>query len=107
MNYQIRLYQTSLANPIEKFIYQLQKPTIAKILRTIDLLETYGLTLGMPHSKRIEPNIYELRIRGQEEIRILYTSKNGIFYLLNAFKKKSRQTPVKELELARQRLTKI
>ncbi|HLD18332.1 MAG TPA: hypothetical protein VJB99_04710 [Patescibacteria group bacterium] len=41
---------------VEEFIRGLEKPTIAKVLRTIDLLETFGHKLGMPHSKAIGEN---------------------------------------------------
>ena len=42
---EIRIFDISL----EKFIRSLQKPTIAKVLRTIDLLEEFGQKLGPPH----------------------------------------------------------
>jgi len=45
---------------VEKFIQSLEKPTIAKVLRTIDLLEEFGPKLGMPYSKKIERNLLEL-----------------------------------------------
>jgi len=53
---------------LEKFISSLEKPTIAKVLRTIDLLESFGHLLGMPHSKKVSPHLFELRIRGKQEI---------------------------------------
>lgn len=49
-------------NSLEKFIESLENSTIAKILHTIDLLEMFGHKLGLPHSKRISKNIFELRI---------------------------------------------
>lgn len=42
---EIRIFDTSL----EKFIKSLQKPTTARVLRTIDLLEKFGQKLGPPH----------------------------------------------------------
>ncbi|MFA5792579.1 MAG: type II toxin-antitoxin system RelE/ParE family toxin [Candidatus Gracilibacteria bacterium] len=55
---------------VEKFILKLEKPTIAKVLRTVDLLEKFGNDLGMPHSKKIRHNLFELRVRGGQEVRI-------------------------------------
>jgi len=55
---------------LEKFIQSLEKSTIAKTLRTIDLLEKFGYDLKFPHSKKIAKNLLELRIRGRQEIRI-------------------------------------
>jgi len=37
---------------IEKFIFSLEKGTIAKILRTINFLEEFGYDLGLPHSRK-------------------------------------------------------
>lgn len=50
---------------VEIFLTKLEKPTIAKVLRTVDLLERFGNQLGMPHSKSVGRNLFELRIRGQ------------------------------------------
>lgn len=59
----------------------------------------------MPHSKMLGSGLYELRIRGREEIRIFYCFKaNKIIFLLHAFKKKAQQTPKREIELALQRV---
>lgn len=60
-------------NTLEKFILSLEKITIAKVLRTIDLLEQFGFKLGPPHTKKIAHNLFELRIRGRQEVRIFYT----------------------------------
>ena len=59
MNIHVRLVDSK----VEAFIRSLEKPTIAKVLRTIDLLETFGNTLGAPHSKKVNARLFELRIR--------------------------------------------
>jgi hypothetical protein len=82
---------------VEKFIYSLEKQTIAKTLRTIDLLERFGFNLGMPHSKKMPGNLFELRIRGQQEVRIFYCFHKDQIHLLSGFVKKSRKTPQREL----------
>lgn len=85
-------------NPeVEKFIYSLEKQTIAKTLRTIDLLERFGFNLSMPHSKKVTDNIFELRVRGQQEVRIFYCFYKDQIHLLSGFVKKSQKTPPKEL----------
>ena len=92
---------------VEKFIRSLDPPTIAKVLRTLDLLEKHGSDLGMPHSKSLGKGLFELRVRGTMEIRIFYAFAKNDIYLLHAFQKKSQQTPVKEIDLARARLDSI
>ena len=82
---------------IEKFIHSLEKQTIAKVLKTIDLLEIFGNKLNMPHSKKINRDLFELRIRGTQEIRILYVFYKHEALLLHGFVKKSQRVPKKEI----------
>jgi phage-related protein len=89
---------------VESFIFKLQKPTKSKVSRYIELLEEYGFNLRMPYSKRITKNLYELRIHGQQEVRIFYTIKLNTAYLLHGFIKKTNRTPMREIKTALARL---
>lgn len=89
--------------PIADFIKNQQPQAIAKIAHLIDLLEIHGSLLGMPHAKKLESNLYELRVRGKEEIRIIYGFTGKTIYLLHGFKKQKQKTPKKEINTARQR----
>lgn len=105
MAWNILLFETNRGEkPVEKFIRSLLPQTLAKTIHTINLLEKYGSFLGMPHSKKITKELYELRIRGRQEIRILYTFRKNYIYLLHAFQKKSQKTPLKELKVALSRI---
>lgn len=90
---------------VDEFLFKQQPQAKAKIAHTIKLLKQYGNKLGMPHSKVLEEGLCELRIRGKEEIRILYcfTSQRTI-YLLHGFKKQTQQTPRKDLDLGLNRM---
>jgi len=92
---------------LENFIESLEKPTIAKVLRTVDLLERFGSRLGLPHSRIISARLYELRIRGAQEVRIFYTFHKSQIFLLRGFIKKSEKTPKKEIQAALQKLKKL
>jgi hypothetical protein len=70
------------------------------VLRSIDLLAEFGNTLGMPHSKHIKKNLFELRIRGRQEIRIFYTFSKSQAVLFYGYVKKSQKIPTKELSRA-------
>ncbi len=85
---------------IEDFVRSLEKSTIAKILRTIDFLERFGHRLGMPHSKAIGNGLFELRVRGIQEVRLLYVFRRGDAIILHGFLKKSNRTPEKEIRIA-------
>ena len=71
-----------------------------KILRSIKLLSVGGPFLKPPDAKKIDKNIYELRIQGKEAIRIFYKKTDKGYLLLHAFKKKTQKIPKKELKIA-------
>jgi len=105
MSWNIFLYTTNRnEKPVKEFIKSLSSSSIAKVSHTIDFLKEYGHFLKMPHPKKIENNLYELRIRGEQEIRIFYTFRNKNIYLLHAFQKQSQKVPKKEIKIALERL---
>lgn len=72
MSWNILLFETTRGEkPVEEFIVSKSSQTKAKIAHIINLLEIHGNILGMPHSKQLTQGLYELRIRGKEETRIL------------------------------------
>lgn len=105
MSWPIKFFElTSDRKPVEELLEDLSDSTAAKVFRTLDLLETYGPDLGMPHAKKVSRELFELRIRGQVEIRIFYTFQNKTVILLHAFQKKSQKIPPRELKTAEDRL---
>jgi len=108
MSWEIVLFETDRGEkPVKEFINSLTDSSIAKVARDIGLLEKYGYLLGMPHSKRVEKEIYELRINGTEEVRIFYTFRKNRIYLLHGFRKKTQKTPTRELLIAKKRIDNI
>lgn len=85
---------------IEDNLYSLDKTPLDKCLRLIDLLKMFGNKLNMPYSKKISRNIYELRARGQQEIRIFYCFHQDRAVIVHHFIKKSQKTPKREVETA-------
>lgn len=61
----------------------------------------------MPHAKKITQHVYELRIRGHQEVRIFYTIQDDIVFLVHGFIKKTQKTPKKETETAQKREQKL
>jgi len=92
---------------VEEFIKSLEPPAIAKVTHAIDLLEKHGSLLGMPHSKYLSSKLHELRVRGRQEIRVVYAVVNNKIYLLHAFRKHTQKTPAKEIDTALKRLREI
>jgi phage-related protein len=92
---------------VEIFIRKLEKPTRSKILRTIELVEKYGPLLGMPHERKITDCLHELRVRGRQEVRILYYVERNLIVLIHGFIKKSQKTPKREIETALRRIEQL
>lgn len=100
----IKIFETSSGQrPVDDFINQQDLSTRKKIAFRINLLERFGLHLGMPYSKKIANDLYELRVRGTVEVRIIYGFKNDFVVLLHAFKKKQDKIPAREIETAASR----
>lgn len=105
MNFEIILFESSRGErPVEQFAIFLDTKTRAKISNLLTLLEKHGLLLGMPYIRKMQSNLYELRVRGKVQIRIFFTIIGRNIILLHAFQKKSQKTPLKEIYVAQLRL---
>lgn len=73
-----------------------------KITAYIDALEEMGTRIGEPVTKHLDGEIWELRPLSN---RILYACYDrDTFLLLHHFVKKSRKTPVREIEKAKREI---
>lgn len=100
---QVRFFNES----ISKFLDSLDKPTFTRTLKTIDLLKMFEYRLGLPHSKKIDKDFFELRIRGKKDVRIFYAFHQKQIILLHCFVKKAQSIPAKEMRVALQRLKRL
>ena len=82
---------------------------LADYARLIELLTEHGPSLRMPHSRAFGDGLFVVRPRGRSGIgRAFYCFLLGKRVLvLHAFIKKTQQTPIKELNLARKRLKEL
>jgi phage-related protein len=92
--------------PVKEFIELLDIKAKAKIARTIDLLEEFGIKLGMPFAEHVEGELWELRIRlANNRYRIIYFLDTGkVFIMLHGFVKKTKRISKNDLEIAKKRL---
>jgi phage-related protein len=64
-----------------------------------------GWPLGMPLVRKLDRDLWEVRIRLPDGIaRIMFTADAGRMILLHGFIKKSQKTPADDLSLAKTRL---
>lgn len=94
------------SSPVQDFIQGLEKRAQNKIVRTLELLEDFGIDIGPPYAKKLTgTELWELRILGADNIRIFYISVQGkTFLLLHGFIKKRQKTDKREIETALARL---
>jgi phage-related protein len=106
MSWFIGYYQSkSGRRPVEDFIDSIDKKAQAKVARTLDLLEEFGIQLGMPYARHLEKDLWELRIRqAGNRYRIIYFLVTGKeFILLHGFMKKTGTVSRKDIEVADRR----
>lgn len=91
------------SEPAKEFLKSLDPKMKAKMLRTIELLETNGRDLRMPYSEFLDDGIFELRAKVSSNItRVLYFFYVGNRAILtNGFIKKTQKIPKEELAKAK------
>ena len=108
VEWEIEFYQDNQGNiPVQEFIRQQSTKVKAKILKYIDLLQDFGLSLGQPYIEKLAgSDVWELKIRySSNRYRILYFASSGHkFILLHAFLKKTARTPKNEIEIAENKM---
>lgn len=108
--WEILYYRNPSSNdiPVKQFIDSLQLREQVKIFRIFQYIQSYGLTVILPHVKKITGYpLWEIRVLGKDSIRIIYVvpQKKSVL-LLHGFRKKTQQTPDKEITLAFSRFEK-
>ena len=96
---------SSGANPVKEFLDRNLRAKV-KALRIFSNVEECGLISVIPHIKKLAGTpLWEIRILGEDSIKILYvTQREKRLLLLHAFVKKSDKTPLKEIDIAIKRL---
>jgi phage-related protein len=92
--------------PVREWLRQLDRDDRRELGRSLMTLE-FGWPIGMPLSRSMGGGLHELRasISGNREARIFfYVDRRERLILLHAFNKRSRSTPKRELDLARERM---
>jgi phage-related protein len=102
-------------SPVAEFLDALPAKEQAEAARTIDLLQEFGIHLGMPHARPVigHPKLWELR-PGPNRIFPVPGHRTGYFahvgrtfILLHAYRKKGRKAPEREIAIAERRLAEL
>lgn len=106
MKWQILFYEDHRGKcPVLEFINDLSAKDRAKINNDLRLLDEFGPNLGMPHARRIEGKLWELRPGDNRLFYFLYI--DGKFVILHGFRKQSMKTPEKEIATALRRMNEL
>lgn len=89
-------------NPVKNFLDASRHQQKTKALRILFSIHEYGLHTVIPHIKKLAGTpLWEIRILGQDSMRILYVKqKEQQIVLLHAFYKKAQKTPHREIGIA-------
>lgn len=102
------VYYKSRSNksPVFDFIQSFDIKTRARIIDTLDILKEFGININLPYSKKLTGiDLWEIRILGKNNLRILYVAiANKSFLLLHGFRKKKNRTDRYEIDTALKRL---
>ena len=105
MQWKIVYYNES----VEQEVFCLEKTVRAKYIAILDMMIAHGPNLGLPHTKAMGDGLFEVRAKGQSGIArgLFCTISNKTIVILNVFVKKTRITPKKEWDLAKQRMREV
>ena len=92
--------------PVTEWLDKRRLRERAKLVQVSRWLEESGFTLGPPWLKKLDDEIWEVRVRLDDKcLRVLfYQPSRGTIVLLLAFSKKTEKTPRRELQTARGRM---
>ncbi len=104
----VAFFQTEAGRePVRQWLKALpraERKAIGEEIKTVQ----FGWPLGMPLVRKMEADLWEVRVRLKDRIaRIFFTLEQDIMVLLHGFIKKGQKTPKKELDLARKRLAQM
>jgi len=102
---EVRFFKTNGGTePVRDWLRELpaiDRKTIGEDIKTVQ----FGWPLGMPLVRKMDKNLWEVRIHLEGRIaRVLFTISAGKAVLLHGFIKKSQATPKTDLDLAKDRM---
>lgn len=98
-------------SPVEEFLKEQSEEMRNDFTDAINLLAS-GKVLSMPLSRNlasIHSGLHELRFKDRSgQVRVFYVIKKGdAIYMLHAIKKKTQQTPKKDIEIVLKRVKEV
>jgi phage-related protein len=95
---------------VEKELDSLAADVRQRFLRISELIEKHGrAAMHEPHVKHLEGKLWEMRMKGRDGIAraVFVTAVGERVVVVHAFEKKTQRTPLRALEIARQRAKEV
>lgn len=105
---QVVFYRTEKNNePVREWIKELprnERKIIGEDIKTIQ----FGWPIGMPLVRKLDMHLWEVRSKIDNRIsRVIFTVYGEFIVLIHGFIKKSQKIPIKDLKLAKKRLSNL
>lgn len=108
--YHVMFFVSKSGKPvIQNYLNDLDIPVRAKVLRTLQLISRYGLSSLIPQLRKIVSTpLWELRILGRNNIRIICCKQNhNTIVIVHVFVKKTNKTPLRDLRISMERYKRV
>ena len=105
MKWTITYYNRKVFDSVGKMPKRIKARYVALTERMVEK----GPDLGMPHTRAMGKGLFEIRVKAQEGIaRFFYcTQVKKEIVILHTIIKKTQQTPIQELEIAKKRMSEV
>lgn len=104
----VKFYLRYNKSPVEEYVLKCQKPVREKITRQIRYVQEYGLRTEVLDLKKLRGYpLWEIRIIGKDNIRILCCQKFDTVHILHIFAKKTMKTSIQDINLGLKRYKEV
>lgn len=109
----VQFYPDGDAGPVQEYFDALHKQgdrrkALARLIADLDILAQEGLRSSRISVRSLGDGLWELRRIYQGVFyRLLFCIRGQEAWLLHAFKKETKKTPIRDLELARSRMAQV
>ncbi len=89
--------QIIILEEVRDFLEEIDPNSRSRVNRFMQMLKESGHLIKMPYSKNILPNIFELRVGGTQNIRVISCYYNSSAVIFHVFMKKTEQISLSEI----------
>jgi phage-related protein len=92
---------------VKSFVENIGGDAKSRVQKYLTLLKNFSYNLRMPYSKNILPGIFELRVGGLKNIRLIYAYFGDSIVIFYAFEKKTEQISIQEIRIIKMKFSNL